>query len=168
MAEGFRCSCCGEWHESLTMSYSVEAPASWWSVPKNERGSRSELSSDQCIIDGAHFFLKGLIEIPVTDALDKFNWTVWVSVSEASFQRASELWCKAGRETEPPFFGWLNTALPTYPDTLDLKTMVHTQPVGQRPSVELEPTNHPLAVEQREGITLGRVQEIAERLLHQR
>jgi len=44
---------------------------------------------------------------------------------------------------------------------------VHTQPVGVRPVVELEPTDHPLAVEQRTGITVARVQEFAEQLLHQ-
>jgi hypothetical protein len=32
--------------------------------------------------------------------------------------------------------------------------------------VELEPTDHPLAVEQREGITFARVPQIAERMLH--
>ena len=32
------------------------------------------------------------------------------------------------------------------------------QAVGERPLVELEPTDHPLAVEQHAGITLGRVQ----------
>jgi hypothetical protein len=30
----------------------------------------------------------------------------------------------------------------------------------------LEPTEHPLAVEQREGVTMARVREIAEMLLH--
>ncbi len=40
------------------------------------------------------------------------------------------------------------------------------QAVGQRPLIELEPTDHPLAAEQRAGITLARVQEIAETLLH--
>jgi hypothetical protein len=33
------------------------------------------------------------------------------------------------------------------------------------PYVELEPTDHPLAIEQREGVTLARVVEIAEALL---
>jgi hypothetical protein len=47
-----------------------------------------------------------------------------------------------------------------------LKTNIHTNPVGVRPFVELEPTDHPLAVEQRNGITLARVQEIAEIILH--
>ena len=64
-------------------------------------------------------------------------------------------------------FGWLSTHLPVYePSTVNLKTLVHTQPVGERPLLELEPTDHPLAVEQREGIDLARVQELAERLLH--
>jgi hypothetical protein len=44
--------------------------------------------------------------------------------------------------------------------------MVHTREVGQRPRIELEPTDHPLAVEQRQGITRERVQEIAEIVLH--
>jgi hypothetical protein len=61
----------------------------------------------------------------------------------------------------------MSTELPLYqPSTLSLKTRVHTQAVGQRPLIELEPTDHPLAVEQRTGITLARVQEIAETLLH--
>jgi hypothetical protein len=32
--------------------------------------------------------------------------------------------------------------------------------------VELEPTDHPLPVEQRQGITMARVQALAELLLH--
>ena len=43
---------------------------------------------------------------------------------------------------------------------------MHTRPVGVRPYIELEATDHPLAVEQREGITWERVQEIAEIVLH--
>ena len=50
--------------------------------------------------------------------------------------------------------------------TTSLNAWVHTQPVGERPLIELEPTAHPLAVEQRTGITLARVQELAERVLH--
>jgi hypothetical protein len=49
---------------------------------------------------------------------------------------------------------------------LNLKTRVHTRPVGLRPFIELEPTEHPLAVEQQNGITLARVKEIIEGLSH--
>jgi len=37
--------------------------------------------------------------------------------------------------------------------TVNLKTMVHARAVGLRPWLELEPTDHPLAVEQRTGIS---------------
>ncbi len=59
-----------------------------------------------------------------------------------------------------------STTLPVYPSTLSLKTHVHTRPVGVRPFVELEPTDHPLAVELRTGIAMQRVREIAGVLLH--
>jgi hypothetical protein len=105
--------------------------------------------------------------LPVVDAEDEFEWGVWVSLSEASYARMTELWTNPRRVDEPSYFGWLSTVLPLYePTTLNLATRVHSQPVGTRPTVELEPTDHPLAVEQRTGITVARVQEIAERLLH--
>ncbi len=44
--------------------------------------------------------------------------------------------------------------------------MVHTRPVGARPLIELEPTDHPLAVEQRDGISWDRIQQIAELARH--
>lgn len=66
-----------------------------------------------------------------------------------------------------PYFGWLTTELAPYsPSTTNLKTHVHTRSLGQRPFIELEPTDHPLAVEQRTGITMDRVREIAEAVLH--
>ena len=44
-----------------------------------------------------------------------------------------------------PFFGWLSTRLPAYPDPLNLKTRVYLLDDGLRPSIELEPTDHPPA-----------------------
>ncbi len=127
------------------------------------------LEQEQCVIKAEHFFIRGRLVIPVTDAAPgtEFDWGVWVSLSRDNFTRALSLWTTAGREREQPYFGWLSTELPLYqPSTLSLKTHVHTQAVGQRPLIELEPAGHPLAVEQRTGITLARVQEIAETLLH--
>src|SRR5262245_7256400 len=135
-------------------------------IPETERKRRCLLSSDQCIIDDMHFFIAGNLEIPVAGRKERFSWDVWVSLGPANFGRACDLWETPGRESEPPYFGWLSTVLPGYLYTLHLKTMVHTREVGCRPFVELEPTAHPLAVEQRQGITLSRVKEIAELVLH--
>jgi hypothetical protein len=38
--------------------------------------------------------------------------------------------------------------------TLNLKTMVHFQGKGLRPKIELEPTDHPLAMAQQNGLSL--------------
>lgn len=149
------------------MCLGAPAPELWFSVPEAEREARVELSSDQCVIDGQHFFILGRILLPVVDGDDSFVWLAWVSLSEANFVRSCELWESEGREAEPACFGWLQSALPGYaPGTLSLKTNVQTMPLGHRPLITLEPTNHPLAVEQREGITMARVQQIAEAAFH--
>ena len=163
---GYFCHVCGKHHDELPMSYGSPAPADWLALPQDQRQNRAVLSSDQCIIDNEFFFLAGNIDIPIMGETEIFNWTVWVSITEKNFKRVTELWDKEGRETEPPYFGWLRTSLPGYPSTLDLRTNIHTRRVGERPLVQLEPTGHPLAVEQRNGITRQRVQELAELLLH--
>ncbi|MCT9089644.1 DUF2199 domain-containing protein [Streptomyces sp. ASQP_92] len=148
------------------MNYTAEAPAVW----DPEAFTDAEdclLCADQCVVRAQHYFVKGMIEIPVIGGDETFSWGVWVSISRDSFSRAADLWDTPGRESEKPSFGWLTTDLPVYPaTTLNLKTYVHTRPVGERPFVELEPTDHPLAVEQRTGISLDRVREIAAAVLH--
>ena len=166
--ETYTCKTCGKQHEGLPLSYGAQAPAIWYDIPEKERDKRTLLSSDQCEIDNKYFFIAGNIDIPIVGTDQIFNWTVWISLSDKSYNRVSELWNIVGREKEHPYFGWLSTSLLIYPETINLKTMVHTRPVGERPYIELEPTNHPLAIEQRNGITWERVQEIAELVLHQK
>ena len=162
---GFDCSCCGERHDSVPLAYHAEAPAFWSAESASD--PKSSLEPELCIIGAEHFFVRGLIEILVVDSDDVFAWGVWVSLSKDSFSKALASWETPGRETQPPAFGWLSTELGLYsPSTLNLKTRVHTRPVGQRPVIELEPTDHPLAVEQRTGITSERVRQIAEAILH--
>ena len=52
------------------------------------------------------------------------------------------------------------------PSTENLKTRVHLRDDGVRPYIELEPTNHPLAIAQRNGITVDRIAEIHARHVH--
>jgi hypothetical protein len=166
-AEGWVCSICGGRHGDTPVSYAARAPDLWYAIPEEERGYRCLISADQCVIDGQQFFLAGCINIPIVGRKRSFSWAVWVSLAQADFDRASELWETPGRESEPPYAGRLSTELPAYPSsTLNLKAQLRTRPVGFRPYVELEPSDHPLAVEQRDGISWRRVQEIAELVLH--
>ncbi|WP_233163639.1 IS630 family transposase [Glycomyces salinus] len=128
---GFTCSCCGEHHATLPMGYSTTAPAIW--EPSFADAPDCLLSADQCVIKAQHFFVKGLIEIPVLSNDDVFSWGVWVSLSRENFARMVDLWETPGRESTEPYFGWLTTELPVYrPSTINLKTNVHTRPEAPR------------------------------------
>jgi len=137
----------------------------WYSVLEGERDSRTRRSADVCIIDRKDFFIRRGIEIPIVATGATFIWGVWVSVSRESILRIDELWDATVIENEPPKFGWLSNHISEYPDTLNLKALVHLRTGNKRPSIELEPTDHPLAIEQRVGISLERVEEIAARSL---
>eukprot|EP01034_Spumella_vulgaris_P030555 gene30555-37794_t len=125
--KGFNCSSCGQYHSELPMVLGSPAPAAWDALAPAERTSDagSGLSSDQCVIRGKHFFILGRLEIPVIDGDHPFTWLCWVSVNEKSFDRACELWAVEGRESEPPYFAWMQSALPYPVGTLNLQADCH-------------------------------------------
>lgn len=139
---GFTCSCCGSHHAELPLNHSAEAPAVW--DPAFAEADDCLLSSDQCVIKAQHYFVKGLIEIPVIGSDEVFSWAVWVSLSRENFSRAADVWDTPGRESEPPYFGWLTTELSAYPSTtLNLKTHLHTRPLGGAPPSSSNPPTIP-------------------------
>jgi hypothetical protein len=155
------CSCCGKQYSTLPLDFGAEAPDYWYGIPPEERDARSVLTPDFCTIDSEHHFIRGCLELPIIGMDEKLVFGAWVSLSEASLQRAAELWDVDVVEGEPPRFGWLSTNIRLYPRTLELKAGVYFRGGGLRPLVEVEPTDHPLAIEQQRGITTKRVQENA-------
>lgn len=163
----FKCRTCDEWHEGVP-HISAQAPLYYYAVPEGERAAKCELTPDTCIVDGEFFFVRGVIEVPVEGLDDGFGWGVWVSLSETHFREYLAHDDDPLRSGLGPYFGWLSAAIAGYPDTENLKTKLHPQAPGRRPLIELEPTDHPLAVEQRSGITQDRLVEIYETALHRR
>jgi hypothetical protein len=161
----FTCASCGQVHSGMP-TFGVDAPLSYYEVPIDERDKRCSLGTDDCVIDEKWFFVRGCIDIPVHGETDKFTWGVWVSLSEDSFKQWVAAFHAKQRSHIGPFFGWLNAWLKPYPNTTNLKTRVHLRDNGIRPYIELEPTNHPLALEQREGISSTRVAEIYAQMVH--
>ncbi|MCH9806217.1 MAG: DUF2199 domain-containing protein [Alphaproteobacteria bacterium] len=165
MAFEFQCSTCGETHTGIP-SFGPDAPESYYTILEAERPDRCELGTDDCIIDGDTFFVRGCLQIPVHSITEPFVWLVWCSLSVASFKQWVSTYEQKTRSDVGPFFGWLNTRLPFYEVTLNLKTMVHLRDDGLRPLIELEPTEHPLAVAQRDGISAKLAEEMISKLLH--
>jgi hypothetical protein len=166
-APEFTCRVCGEKHP-LPLSYSIKAPLSAKAIPEDELESRVLLNVDQCVIDQREFFLRGRVPIPVHGLEEPFVWGVWAEISPKNFLRSAELWSAQGREAEPVFDGYLNSVIEPYGDTYNLLVEVRTQAVGVRPNFVVKDVEHPLAIEQREGISRERVQEIAEMMWHRK
>lgn len=165
----FTCTNCGQEHDAAEISFGAEAPVQWDLISDEER-AKSLLGGEQCVIETGgerHFFVRACLDIPIKESEGAFTWGVWVSLSETSFLEMSDQWDDPSRVQLGPYFGWLCTRIPEYPDTVFLKTMVYQQPVEQRPIVELEETDHPLSVDQRNGIDPTRMQEIVIKILHQ-
>ena len=161
MDHSWTCSCCGQTFSTLCMSYAVPAPRNWFAIPEKERARRAQLSADLCTIDGVEHYVRGCLEILVLDWHEPLVWAIWVSVSEESLRCILDLWEAPVIENEPPRFGWLSTWLQGYPEPREIRCHLHIRPGSLRPCIVLEPTDYPLAVEQRTGILLARVKEIA-------
>lgn len=152
----FRCSVCGELHDELP-DIGANCPDPWFGIPEDERDRRVRLTGDTCVID-EDCFIRGVLDIPIHDQPEPFGFGVWVSQKRENFQTYLD---NFDTPDIGPFFGWLCTRIAYYEaDTYGLKTRAHFRGNGLRPRIEVEPTDHPLAVDQREGITLARAWEI--------
>lgn len=166
--DGFFCATCKQFHSGLPVSYAADFPDSYLSLKEQEREERTVIGSDQCIIDNEMYFIRGIVELPIIGFKDSFLWGLWASVWKEAFDEISAHWQTPGREKLiGPYKGRLNNQLPEYaPTTVNLKCTVHIEPVGSRPLFFIAEPEHPLAIEQRNGISLERIQQIASILMH--
>ena len=149
----FTCVLCGDDHDLEQVSFGAAAPLQWGLLSDDQR-TRSSLFQEQCEIDsreGKSYYIRACLDIPIRGTDRCFTWGVWCSLSESSYTEISAHWDDSGRASLGPYFGWLCTQVPGYPDTAFLKTMVHQRAIGVRPAVELEPTDHPLAARSEAG-----------------
>lgn len=154
----FKCHDCEEWHEGFP-DIVYDQPEYAAAVPDEERAARITLDDDLCVVDGEHFFIHCILQLPVRGGSDLFCFGVWSSLSEANFRRYREDF-DADNSHWDPMFGYLSNNLPGYAQTLNLKLSIQTRGQGQRPTATLEPTDHPLAIEQRDGIALEKLLDL--------
>jgi hypothetical protein len=136
-------------------------------LSEDRRLNDAKLGPDLCIIhnDGQFdFFIRVCLGMPIRGIDQPFLWGVWISVSEESFRRYGDTWDNPVETDE--YFGWLcNKLSPCYPDTFGLKTLAHPKLNGQRPMITLEPTDHSLSVDFREGLAVEQAQKMAEQFM---
>lgn len=157
----FKCSACDEVHEGAP-SFSFNAPIQHSWLTDAEK-TDAHLGTDLCYV-GEDRFIRVCLEVPIFGVEAPFMWGVWVSLSQSNFERYRDTYDEPVEEDE--YFGWFCNRLPFYPDTLNLKTLVHPRSGGIRPRLELEQTDHPLSIDFHNGLTIAKAQEIAEYAMH--
>lgn len=158
---GFLCSRCGQEHPG-TPTFGFRFPIDYLDVPEPEREARVFLTEDTCVIDDKRFYVRGCLEISVDGACEPFIWGVWVAVSEDAFYQFQNLLGVDVRSQHGPFEGQLSSPPRPYPDSTNLRVTVRLRDHGIRPLVEVEDGGHPLAVEQKDGISRRRLGEIVD------
>jgi hypothetical protein len=158
MAHRYKCSKCDTWHEGWPdMGYGQPDYTKEISGPEREK--RVFLTSDLCVLDDEFYFVRCLLFLKIRGTGENFTWGIWSSLSKENFSRYQKAYDEDMSDWAP-MFGYLSNRLPHYPDTLSLKLSVQTGIRGARPSVQLEPTDHPLAIDQRDGLALEKLLEI--------
>ena len=160
----WKCTVCGKDHPDIPLCFGIEAP--WRAlVPEAEFQRRVDLTKDQCVVDGKEFFIRGHIEIPIIGRPETLAFSVWSSLSEKSFCHMGARWEEPDRESDAPYFGWLCTPIHVYPRTIHLKLSVQSRAPGLVPIFTVEPSDHPLSLDQQNGISVERWHDLAHELL---
>lgn len=161
----YQCSCCGQEYNELPFTFGNNFPDYAFGIPADERKKRIELQESLCVVDGQHYFHRGRLTIPIHNYDQDLIFNVWTSISENNFRKRNDLWENPGRVNEEPYFGWLQTTIPTYGDTLNLKTIATENEVGLIPTIKMIEDGHPLTIDQENGITLAQAMEIVDFIL---
>lgn len=161
----YKCSCCGQVYDELPLCFGADYPDHYFSVPPEERESRIELKESLCIIDNEQFFHRGRLTIPINDHDENLIFNVWTSISKENFEIRMDLWERSERVNQEPYFGWLQTIVPTYENTINIKTVAFEQEVGYIPAIKVFEEKHPLTIDQENGITYKKAVEIVNKIM---
>ena len=161
----WKCHTCGVEHSEAPTCFGFEA---LWRqlVPESQFELRVVLSPDICIVDEEIYFIRGHIQIPISGNSKSLQFSVWSSLSERSFQHMGERWESPDRGSDPPYFGWLSSNIAVYPTMNHLKLSVQSCPPGETPIFLVEPSDHQLSIDQRQGISTERWYELVHILMH--
>lgn len=158
----YTCVSCGEVHEDLP-DLSFDRPSYAADIPDDEFEKRVKLNEDLCVIDDEYYFIRGVLKIPIPENEQDLGFGVWVSQKKENFETYLDNY---DTPDIGPFFGWLSNEFKFGGEpTLNLKTMAHFQGDGQRPLIELDESDHPLSMAQRNGISIDEAWKIVHEYL---
>jgi len=161
----YKCSCCNEVFDQMSLCFGSQFPAYYFAIPEEEREQRIQLEESLCVIDEKYFFHRGRLTIPIIDYHEDLVFNVWTSISEENFYQRVELWEDESRANQEPYFGWMQTNVPTYGETLSLQSIAIEQGLELIPEIKIIEENHPLKMDQENGITLEKAISIVDQII---
>ncbi|WP_083805523.1 DUF2199 domain-containing protein [Asticcacaulis excentricus] len=149
----------------MPLCFGIDAP--WRAFAADDEFERRVfLNKDQCVVDDRHFFIRGHIRIPILKKQDYLEFSVWSSLSEDSFCHMSDRWDALDRADDTPYFGWLCSPIRSYGSVIELPLSVQCREPGLVPIFTVTQKDHPLAIDQSNGITIAQWHKMALSLLH--
>ena len=161
---GFKCSQCGEHHESWP-ALGYGAPWHYSQLSEQQQKDIATIDEDFCEIhwkDQTDRFIRTTLSIPVHNFELDLEYGLWVSLSEKSYNDYSDNYDRT--DYEAGYFGWICNKLIGYEDSLSVPTDVNTQLGTRRPILNLHRDHeHQLISDFISGIT----KEEAEQRIHE-
>ncbi len=158
----FRCPQCPTIHDGLP-AIAFRLPDVIHGLSAAERAVRALVTADLAILDDRHFFIRGLLRIPVRDYPETLDFGPWVELGKEDFARYALAYMDGANGEVRSTRGHIANGFAT-PATLSIGLAVTLDLSGspsQRPQLTLVEPHHPLASAQRRGIELERAIEIA-------
>ena len=169
----FKCSECDEIHQG-SPSFSYKRPGHYLILTEENRKKFARANDDLCEIlptdDGqvtqAAYYIRCTLDIPIHGAADPFLWGLWVSQSKESFWRYYDTF--DDDQEGDGSFGWLDVPIPYYADKAQSSDSLEVDTLwgSQRPKVILHESEHPLYIDQQNGISWDTAIKIATRQTH--
>lgn len=157
----YRCPNCAEIHAGFP-ALAYQLPDAIFALSEKERVQRAIISSDLCILDDKHYFVRCVLGLDVKGYDEQLEFGPWVEICHKAFSRYS-IWFNLAAS---PGWTWVDGRIANaFPSNTSSTLGVNCRVVlpdceDERPSVKVMDASHPLFHEQAAGIDIKRAAEL--------
>ena len=129
------CSVCGKPHNDWP-ALAFNLPTSYHELTESERESLTKIDLDFCEIkykDQTDRFIRVVLKQKIKDYEKELEYGLWVSLSVKNWNDYKLNYDNENHEVQ--YFGWLNSRIPEYENTMNIPTTVITKKGNERPEI---------------------------------
>ena len=153
------CPICGGSHERIG-ALVMPAPDPWLALAEPARAG-GFCDADLCRTPDGRGFVFAVLETPLVGGPQpSVEFGLWAALGEDDFRRYYETYNDLDQSKLGPLAASLANGIDGFAGSFGLKATLLPQDQGGRPLLKLQPSDHPLAVAQREGMPMAKVLDI--------